>query len=36
MDRVRLLEVAFGLYDQQDDIHRVLDDHGRVGRGGDA
>lgn len=29
MDRVRLLEVAFGLYDQQNDIERRWDDYQR-------
>jgi mannose-6-phosphate isomerase-like protein (cupin superfamily) len=30
MDRVRLLEVGFGLYDQQYDIERLFDDFERV------
>ena len=34
MDRVRLLEVGFGVYDQQYDIERLADDFDRVGADG--
>jgi mannose-1-phosphate guanylyltransferase/mannose-6-phosphate isomerase len=34
-DTVRLLEIAFGLYDQVYDIERYSDDYGRVGKLGD-
>jgi len=33
-DRVRLLEVGFGLYDQVNDIERLEDKFGRVGQSG--
>lgn len=34
MDRVRLLEVAFGLYDQDNDIERLWDDYERETKDG--
>jgi len=34
MDRVRLLEVAFGLYDQENDIERRWDDYDRENQDG--
>lgn len=34
MDRVRLLELGFGLYDQSSDIQRIDDRYGRLGAGG--
>jgi mannose-6-phosphate isomerase len=34
MDRVRLLEVSFGVYDQQYDIERLFDDFDRTHRDG--
>ena len=34
MDRVRLLEVGFGVYDQQYDIERLFDDFDRIDRDG--
>jgi mannose-6-phosphate isomerase-like protein (cupin superfamily) len=34
MDRVRLLEVAFGIYDQIEDLERLWDDYERAGNNG--
>jgi mannose-6-phosphate isomerase-like protein (cupin superfamily) len=34
MDRVRLLEVAFGIYDQAEDLERLWDDYDRAGNSG--
>ncbi len=34
MDRARILEIGFGVYDQQFDIERLFDTYGREAKDG--